>query len=166
MAEAFRVAAAAGTGLVVHWRAPGPLSIAVADQTIAARLLQVIPLDAPWIKHLRGGGLFHRIPVAVTEAIHEALDSPEGETLRFRDPDLASATDNFKTAVHELSNVLAGLHAPLDGPLTYFEVPPEWKRTDRERFYQALQENSRAAPSALKAHQDWVNTLNEKGLLI
>ncbi|MGW9495655.1 hypothetical protein ACWG5P_14880 [Streptomyces prasinus] len=156
--------------LALGWSAtggtPGPSPDAVADQTAAARLLQVIPLDAPWIKHLRGGGPFHRIPAAVSEAVHEALDALEGEVLRFRDPDLASATENFKTTVHELSNVFAGLHAPLDGPPTYLEVPPEWKRTDRERFYQALRENSRAAQSVLEAHQDWANTLNGKGLLI
>ncbi|WP_416956493.1 RNA-binding domain-containing protein [Streptomyces sp. Agncl-13] len=144
---------------------PRPSATATADQTTAARLLQLVPLDAPWIKHLRNGGPFHRIPAAVSDAVHDATEALEGEVLRFRDPELAAATEDFTNAVRELSNVFGGLHTPMDGPLTYFEVPPEWKRTDPARYYETLKENSQAAKSVLNAYQDWVNKLNEKGLL-
>ncbi|MGH1555391.1 hypothetical protein ACRAWF_36750 [Streptomyces sp. L7] len=36
-----------------------------ADQTTAARMVQLVPLDTPWIKYLRNGGPFHRVPAAV-----------------------------------------------------------------------------------------------------
>ncbi|MEU9324094.1 ATP-binding protein [Streptomyces canus] len=153
-------------GWSANGEAPGPPPTALADQATAARLLQLVPLDAPWIKHLRSGGPLHRVPAAVTKGVHDARESLEGEVVRFRDPDMALATKAFTAAVLELSNAFAGLHTPLDGPLTYVEVPPEWKRSDPERFYEALRENSRAANSLLKAHEDWVNMLNEKGLLV
>ncbi|MFJ6897440.1 helix-turn-helix domain-containing protein [Streptomyces hokutonensis] len=153
-------------GWSANSEAPGPPPATPAEQATAARLLQLVPLDAPWIKHLRSGGPFHRVPAAVTQGVHDALESLEGQVVRFRNPEMASATENFTTAVRELSNAFAGLHTPLDGPLTYFEVPPEWKRQDPERFYEVLRENSRAAASALEAHEEWVNMLNEKGLLV
>ncbi|MEV5915198.1 RNA-binding domain-containing protein [Streptomyces chartreusis] len=144
---------------------PRPSATATADQTTAARLLQLVPLDAPWIKHLRNGGPFHRVPATVSDAVHDATEALEGEVLRFRDPELAAATEDFTNAVRELSNVFGGLHTPMDGPLTYFEVPPEWKRTDPARYYETLKENSQAAKSVLNAYQHWVNKLNKKGLL-
>ncbi|MFF4547432.1 helix-turn-helix domain-containing protein [Streptomyces sp. NPDC001406] len=146
--------------------ASGPLTTGTADQNTAARLLRLVPLDAPWIKHLRNGGPYHRIPAAVSDEVHDAAEALEGEVLRFRDPGLAAATESFTNAVCELSNVFGGLHTPMDGPLTYFVVPPEWKRTDPARYYEALRENDRAAQSVLDAYQDWVNKLNEKGLLV
>ncbi|NUR03649.1 MAG: ATP-binding protein [Streptomyces sp.] len=155
--------------LALGWSAdsgrPGPSSAVLADKNTAARLLRLVPLDAPWIKHLRSGGPFHRIPTAVTDEIHDALEALEGEVLRFQDPDMASATEKLKASLRELSSTFAGLHVPLDGPLTYVEVPPEWKQEDPERFYETLRENTRAANSVLEAHQDWVNLLNGKGLL-
>ncbi|MEU2283034.1 ATP-binding protein [Streptomyces sp. NPDC013178] len=74
---------------------PRPSATATADQTTAARLLQLVPLDAPWIKHLRNGGPFHRVPTAVGDEVHDAAEALEGEVLRFRDPGLAAATEDF-----------------------------------------------------------------------
>ncbi|MGW4139886.1 AlbA family DNA-binding domain-containing protein [Streptomyces mirabilis] len=155
--------------LALGWSAdngePGSAPDVLADRNTAARLLQSVPLDAPWIRHLRTGGPYFRVPEAVSDGVHEAAEALEGEVLRFRDSEVAAATENFKNAVLGLSNVFGGLHAPLDAPLTYFEVPPEWKREDPQRFYEALRENSRAAKLVLETHGAWVNTLNEKGLL-
>ncbi|MFJ4851652.1 helix-turn-helix domain-containing protein [Streptomyces sp. NPDC088733] len=145
--------------------APGPSAAAGGDRTTAERLLRLAPQDAPWLKHLRNGGPFHRVPASVSDGVHEAAEALADEVLRFRDPDLAAATEKFTSAVHELSDVLGGLHAPLDGPLAYFEVPPEWKGRDPDRYYAALRENSRVAQAVLEAHGDWVNRLNGKGLL-
>lgn len=115
--------------LALGWRrsggVPGPPAALVADQTTAARLLQLVPLDAPWIKHLGSGGPFHRIPASISDGIHEAAEALDGEVLSFHDLGLAAATENLTSAVRELSNVFGGLHPPLDGPLRYFEVPPE-----------------------------------------
>ncbi|MFI1419331.1 helix-turn-helix domain-containing protein [Streptomyces sp. NPDC020731] len=155
--------------LSLGWSADGGLSefrlADLADRATAKRLLRVVPLDAVWLKHLRAGGPFHRIPKVVSDGVHEAQEALDGEVLRFRNPDLIASTEDLKTSVRELSNVFGGLHAPLEGPLTYFEVPPEWKGKYPERFYGALKQISDAAAAALEAHQGWVNKLNERGFL-
>jgi hypothetical protein len=137
------------------------------DRTKAARLLEVIPVDAPWVKAQKNVSM-HRVPAWVSEAAFMAQHRVSGDIVDFLDPDVAAAHEAMETALDALCEELAGLFPPT-GPShpsdRYAEIPPEWKRTDPARYRKALDDLTSASDSFLDKYQQCVNLLNKKGLL-
>ncbi|WP_328954066.1 ATP-binding protein [Kitasatospora purpeofusca] len=136
-----------------------------ADHAMAQRLLRAIPVDASWIKNLRHGAPFSRVPASTARAVDTAAGVLSDEAVTFLDTETAAIHKEFTAAVIDLSDRFQSLFAPRQGPMTYFEVPPEWKGENPDRYYSRLSELRRSADHLLDTYRRWVNQLNAKGFM-
>ncbi|SHN38525.1 hypothetical protein [Actinacidiphila paucisporea] len=139
-----------------------------ADRSKTQRILAAMPFDAPWLRMFQGRPTMRRVRADVTRAIDTAWDALITDNdIRFLDPELADAHATFMDSLRRLINELDGMHDPDNGssPPTYLEVPPEWKRSDPERYRQTLADLSGARDAFLEARTELMNSLNRRGLL-
>ncbi|MFG3718260.1 helix-turn-helix domain-containing protein [Streptomyces massasporeus] len=142
-------------------------TIKAADRAKAARFLDAIPLDAAWIKILRAIPSLHRVPASLSQSAFAAYRALSNDVIAFLDSDVTAAYEALVKALDDLTNEFEGkTFPPLDGLAEYFEIPPEWKRTDHTRYYQTLEDLTSASNSFLQQHQQLVNLMNSKGLLL
>lgn len=158
--------------LAAGWAAtggPGTAPVAhnhAQDQAKAARLIEAIPADAPWIKAHKNVSM-HRVPAWVSKAAYMAQQKLTDDIVDFLDSDVAAAHEALTTALDTLCEELSGMFFPT-GPhhsSEYTEIPPEWKSTAPTRYSQALDDLTSASDNFLDKHQQCVNLLNKKGLL-
>lgn len=160
--------------LAAGWAATGGPSAApvtqdqTPDRIKAARLIAVIPVDAPWLKAQKNVSM-HRVPAWVSEAAFTAQQRVADDIVDFLDPDVAMAHEALVRALDALCEELTGMFPPV-GPThhssKYTEIPPEWKRTDPARYRKALDDLTSASDNFLDKYQQCVNLLNKKGLLL
>ncbi|MCX4411200.1 hypothetical protein OG840_59440 [Streptomyces sp. NBC_01764] len=139
-----------------------------ADRSKAQRILAAMPFDAPWLRMLQGRLPMRRVRADVTLAIDTAWDALIADNdIKFLDPELVDAHATFMDSLRQLINELDGMHDPDNGssPPNYVEVPPEWKRSDPERYQQTLADLSGARDAFLEARTELMNSLNRRGLL-
>ncbi|KOU92409.1 hypothetical protein ADK92_27890 [Streptomyces sp. XY533] len=140
---------------------------ALPDRAKAQRILVAMPFDAPWLRFMQSQSPMRRVRVEVTQAVDKALDDLLFDDVDFLDHELGSAHSAFKESLGRLHTELEGMFTPEDGPNppVYVEVPPEWKRTDPERYKQTMAALSGARDDFLEARTELMNALNRKGLL-
>lgn len=140
---------------------------AAPDRAKAQRILTAMPFDAPWLRFLQTQTPMRRVKVEYTQALDKALDDLLFDDVDFLDAELGRAHAAFKDSLGRLHTELDGMFTPDDGPTApvYAEVPPEWKRTDPERYTQMMAALSGARDDFLEARAELVNALNRKGLL-
>ncbi|WNI20264.1 AlbA family DNA-binding domain-containing protein [Actinacidiphila sp. ITFR-21] len=139
-----------------------------ADRSKAQRILAAMPFDAPWLRMLQGRPTMRRVRADVTRAIDTAWDSLIADNdIKFLDPELVDAHATFMDSLRRVIDELDGMFDPDDGssPPAYVEVPPEWKRSDPERYQQMLADLSEARDAFLEARIELMNSLNRRGLL-
>ncbi|MFE7951567.1 hypothetical protein [Streptomyces sp. NPDC057426] len=137
-----------------------------SDRAKAGRVLEAIPTGAPWLTWLSRGAPLRRVPVPVSHGAEDALEALRRDVVDFTEPGLADAHQGFVEALDHLVDHLGGMFAPdTDGPVTYTEVPPEWERTDRERYYQTLRDLSQARDTFLDSYKELMNAMSQEGHL-
>lgn len=144
-------------------RAVGRQTVATAgpDRDKMARVSQAIPSAATWVTFLRSQQPLHRIPTEVTEGVEQARDVLRSDIIDFTDPGLARLHQDLVDALDLLADELAGTFTPDDSDtLSYTEVPPEWKRTDPNRYYKTLNDLSHARHAVLDAYKKLMNTMS------
>ena len=136
------------------------------DQAKAARLIQTIPVDAPWVRAQKNVSM-HRVPAWVSEAAFTAQQGITDDIVEFLDPEVAAAYEALTTALDVLCGEFSGMFYPTGQNHTneYTEIPSEWKRIDNARYRQALDDLTSASDDFLDKYQRCVNILNKKGLL-
>lgn len=123
--------------------------------------------EVQWLRFMQSQPPMRRVRFEYTEAVGKALDDLRYDDVAFIDSELARMHDAFLSSLDRLHGELEGMFPPEDGPSLplYVEVPPEWKRSDRQRYEQALADLSGARDGFLKARAELMNALNLKGLL-
>ncbi|MFD7999709.1 AlbA family DNA-binding domain-containing protein [Streptomyces mirabilis] len=159
--------------LAAGWAATGGPEVApviqnqTPDRIKAARLIEAIPVDAPWIKAQKNVSM-HRVPSWVSEAAFTAQQKVTDDIVDFLDPDAAVAHEALTTALDALCEELIGMFPPMGSSHSskYTEIPPEWKSSDPARYRKALDDLTSASDNFLDKYQQCVNLLNKKGLLL
>ncbi|MEU6285954.1 hypothetical protein [Streptomyces sp. NPDC046988] len=159
--------------LAAGWAATGGPEVApvihnqTPDRIKAARLIEAIPVDAPWIKAQKNVSM-HRVPAWVSEAAFTAQQRVTDDIVDFLDPDVAVAHEALKIALDALCEELTGMFPPLGSSHSSkcAEIPPEWKRADPARYRKALDDLTSASDNFLDKYQQCVSLLNKKGLLL
>lgn len=138
-----------------------------ADRSKAQRILAAMPFDTPWLRFLQSRPPMRRIGVELRQSIDKARDDLLVDDIGFLDPELVRAHAAFMNSLDRLNSELDDMHAPDNGPSlpVYVEVPPEWKRTDPERYKQTMADLSGARDDFLEARAELMNSLNRRGLL-
>ncbi|MEU9706177.1 hypothetical protein [Streptomyces sp. NPDC047981] len=135
-----------------------------SDRAKAGRVLEAVPTGALWLTWLSRGAPLRRVPVSVSHGAEDALETLHRDVVDFTEPGLAGAHRGFVEALDHLVDQFGGMFAPdADGPVTYTEVPPEWKRTDRDLYYQTLRDLSEARNAVLDQHKELMNAMSQQG---
>ncbi|MGW0764470.1 AlbA family DNA-binding domain-containing protein [Streptomyces sp. NPDC002676] len=154
--------------LAAGWAATGgPAEEFRSDRVKAGRVLTAVPSDAPWIRVLAQQAPMRRVSVEVVHAVGEALDEIKSDSIDFLDDELVTAYSRFLGALNDLHDELEGMfesEGSADAP-AYFEVPPEWKRTEPEQYRATLERLSRTRDAFLEERTKLLNAMNRKGLL-
>jgi hypothetical protein len=143
----------------------GSRGYVLADRAKAARVLQALPADARWLKVLAKGDPLRRIPLWLSDAVHDAHARLMDDVVDFIDPELATAHQAFVDALAALNNEFNGTFSPRGENTDYTEVPPEWKGSQPDQYYTALKDLSAARQGVLRSHKELMNTMNRKGHL-
>ncbi|MFD3537757.1 hypothetical protein [Streptomyces sp. NPDC058664] len=137
------------------------------DPAKVGRVLELISAGVPWLTWLSRGSPLRRVPVPVAYGAEDALEALRRDVVDFTEPSLAEAHQGFISALEHLVDELGGMFAPdTDGPVTYAEVSPEWKRTDHDRYYQTLRDLSRARDAVLNQYKDLMNVMSQQGHML
>ncbi|MET8326318.1 hypothetical protein [Streptomyces sp. NPDC005181] len=135
-----------------------------SDAAAAVRVMRAVPADATWLTTLSQQMPMHRIRCSLGDDVRAALQALRRPDIRFTDPDLADAHRHLVNALIHLVDEFDGTYAPdSPGPVTYTEVPPEWKRIDRNRYDQALRDLSRARDTVLDRYEELMTTMSSTG---
>ncbi|MGW4981630.1 AlbA family DNA-binding domain-containing protein [Streptomyces mirabilis] len=147
--------------------APDETPTAAPDRAKAQRILVAMPFDAPWLRFMQNRPPMRRVRVEVTQAVEETLRKILSDDVEFLDQEIGRVYSVFTESLGQLHTELDGMFTPEDGPSppVYVEVPPEWKRTDPERYKQAMADLSGARDAFLEARTELMNALNRKGML-
>lgn len=141
-----------------------PTLPAAGDIAKTERFIRALPPDAGWIRSLRMGLPIKRISDSHVEAAFKAHDVLVNDVITFRDAEVTEAYQTLVDALEALCDEFQGMSPPEhDGD--YLEVPPEWQRTDHERYYKALSDLSSARRQFLQNYDALANLLNSKDLL-
>lgn len=135
------------------------------DHAKAVRVLQAVPPDAAWLATLASGGPMRRIPDSLAEAVYRAHEQLERDVIEFVDPELAGAHQRLLEALADLGDEIGGTFPPEGDDLGYTEVPPEWRRTEPDRYYEALRDLSTARQAVLNTYKELMNAMNRRGHL-
>lgn len=142
------------------------IEAASSDAGAAARALRAAPADAPWLITLSQRMPLHRIPHTLDRAVREALEGLTHRNVRFTHSGLAGAHRALVDALTRLVDEFGGTFAPdSTGPVTYTEVPQEWKRTDRPRYDEALAGLSLARDTVLNRYEELMTVMSSTGNL-
>jgi hypothetical protein len=136
-----------------------------SDRDKAARIVRAVPQDAPWLKALASGAPLRRIPFWLTKDTYAALNQLRGDVVDFLDPELVTAHQGFVDALARLDAEFDGTFSPNSDDCDYTEVPPEWKQTQRDRYYKTLSDLDTARKGVLTSYKELMNTMNSKGKL-
>ncbi|MGW3291390.1 hypothetical protein ACWDR3_42860 [Streptomyces sp. NPDC001002] len=134
------------------------------DRAKAARVAEAVPADAAWLVQLSRRMPMRRIPDFVAEGVDSALDALQRDVIDFVDPELEVAHHGFMEALARLVDEINGTFTP-DHDAAYTEVPPEWRRTDPERYARALRDLSQARDTVLDRYKELMNTMSRRGHL-
>ncbi|MGY4744475.1 hypothetical protein [Streptomyces sp. ATMOS53] len=135
------------------------------DRTKSARILKAVPLDARWLAFLSTGKPLRRIPDWVADAVHSAHTALTGDVVDFINPELFTAHKEFIDALDMLIDRFGDTFPPLHGNGAYTEIPPEWKRTQRDQYYETLNDLSTARRDVLHRYKELANIMNGFGQL-
>ncbi|MBT2611427.1 hypothetical protein J7I97_25005 [Streptomyces sp. ISL-87] len=142
------------------------MTAAESDRAKAGRILEAIPADASWLTTLSQRLPLHRVSVVLPHGVDNALATLRRDRVRFTAPELAEAHEGLLEALDRLLEEFAGTFAPdINGPPRYTEVPPEWKRADPTRYYEALSDLSRARDAVLERYEELMNVMSQSGHL-
>ncbi|GGP00316.1 hypothetical protein [Wenjunlia tyrosinilytica] len=141
------------------------MTLHLSDRAKAARVLLALPLDADWITALARRGPLHRIPYWLAEAVYAGHETLAHDFVDFVDPELASAHHALVAALEDLSDQIGGTFPPQRDEQDYTEVPPEWKRTEPDRYYKSLRDLSTARHAVLHRYRKLINAMNRSGHL-
>ncbi|MGN5392507.1 hypothetical protein [Streptomyces sp. JL7001] len=142
------------------------ITAAPSDAASAVRIMRAVPADAAWMITLSQRVPMNRIPHALDREVREALDRLSRRDIRFCDPDLVAAHSGLVAALVHLVDEFDGTFAPdTPGPVTYTEVPPEWKRTEPSRYYQTVRVLSQARDTVLTRYEELINVMSSTGNL-
>ncbi|MFD4953829.1 hypothetical protein [Streptomyces sp. NPDC058451] len=138
----------------------------MSDQAKAARLVEVIPVNARWVTAQKDLSM-HRVPAWISEAAYTAQGQIADDIVDFIDPEVAAAHGAMVKSLDVLCGEFTGMFYPTEQRHTdkYTEIPPEWKRSDHARYRQALDDLTSASDDFMTKYQQCVNLLNRKGLL-
>jgi|GEM_PF-5466900 len=136
-----------------------------SDRAKAARTAQAVQPDAAWLAHLSRRMPMRRIPDFVTEGVDAALEALQRDVIHFVDPELNTAHHRFVEALARLDDEIGGTFAPDHDDAAYSEVPPEWRRSDPERYAQTLRDLSQARDTVLDRYRELMNAMSRRGHL-
>ncbi|MCX4458743.1 hypothetical protein OOK58_43320 [Streptomyces sp. NBC_01728] len=143
--------------------APLQTTPAPGDAAKAARFILALPPDAAWIRDLRQGEP-GRVSNSAWHAAYDAQGALAGDVFNFRDTEVAGTYQTLKGALDDLCNEFMDMDE-LENGGGYFEVPREWKGTQRERYYATLAELASTRRQFLEHYDALVNLLDRKDLL-
>ncbi|MCX4721979.1 hypothetical protein OG818_40525 [Streptomyces virginiae] len=142
------------------------ITAAPSDAASAIRLMRAAPADAAWLITLSQRMPMHRIPHTLDRDVRDALDRLSRPDIRFTDPELVAAHQGLVAALLHLVDEFDGTYAPdAPGPVTYTEVPPEWKRTDPSLYYQTVRVLAQARDTVLARYEEMMNVMSSTGNL-
>lgn len=133
-----------------------------SDQAKAARVAEAVPADAAWLIHLSRRMPMRRIPDFVTEGVDSTLEVLQRDVIDFVDPELETAHQRFTDALARLLDEIGGTFTP-DHDAAYTEIPPEWRRTDPDRYTQTLRDLSQARDTVLDRYKELMNAMSRRG---
>lgn len=133
-----------------------------SDRAKAARVAEVVPADAAWLVRLSQRMPMRRIPDFVAEGVDSVLEALQRDVIDFVDPELEVAHQGLVDALALLVEEINGTFTP-DHDAAYTEVPPEWRRTDPERYAQTLRDLSRARDTVLDRYKELMNVMSRRG---
>ncbi|MFG2882336.1 hypothetical protein ACGFYV_08430 [Streptomyces sp. NPDC048297] len=135
------------------------------DRAKSTRIMKTVPLDARWLAFLATGRPLHRIPDWLTDVVNDAYAALKRDVVDFINPELFAAHKAFIDALDVLTDSFGDTFPPLHGNGAYTEIPPEWKRTQRDQYYETLKSISTARDDVLHTHKELVNIMNRFGQL-
>ncbi|WP_405533824.1 hypothetical protein OG592_44305 (plasmid) [Streptomyces avidinii] len=142
------------------------ITAAPSDAASAIRVMRAAPADAAWLTTLWQRPRMNRIPHTLDRDVRDALDRLSRPDIRFADPELVAAHQGLVAALVHLVDEFDGTFAPdAPGPVTYTEVPPEWKRTDPSLYYQTVRVLSQARDTVLARYEEMMNVMSSTGNL-
>ncbi|MGW7463709.1 hypothetical protein ACWGJT_03145 [Streptomyces xantholiticus] len=142
------------------------MTAAASDRAKAGRILDVLPPDATWLLTLARQLPLRRAPLTLSHGVEDALDALRRDVVDFTAPKLAEAHQALLDALERLVDEFGGTFTPdSDGPVTYTEVPLEWKRTDHNRYYETLRDLSQARDAVLDRYKELMNAMSQRGHL-
>lgn len=133
-----------------------------SDRAKAARVAEAVPADAAWLAQLSRRMPMRRIPDFVAEGVDSALEALQRDVIDFVDPELGTAHQRFTDALARLLDEIGGTFTP-DHDAAYTEIPPEWRRTDPDRYTQTLRDLSQARDTVLDRYKELMNTMSRRG---
>ncbi|MGP3737586.1 hypothetical protein ACTWJ9_31190 (plasmid) [Streptomyces sp. GDS52] len=150
--------------VVAAYREGASVTATGSDRAKAARVAEAVPVDAAWLIYLSERMPMRRIPDFVTEGVASALEALRRDVIDFVDPELEAAHQGLTETLACLVDEINGTFTP-DHDAAYTEVPPEWQRTDPERYAQTLHGLSQVRDTVLDRYKELMNVMSRRGHL-
>ncbi|MEV3853102.1 hypothetical protein AB0J38_02120 [Streptomyces sp. NPDC050095] len=104
--------------------------------------------------------------VELFQDVDACLRRLDEDVVDFVDPGLHAAYESFLAAFRRFidEETASSMFPPVSGgPMTYYEVPPEWQLTDPERYVQTLHALGQARDDLLDRYKELMNTMSQQG---